>query len=311
MCYYSFSLSQCLAQELTHCRCLINILFNDKWMNSNEKQQVVHNLLQDAIFFLKNYLFILVVLSLRCFAEAFSVAESRGSSLFQCSGFSLWWLLLLQSTGSRHIGSVVVMHRLSCSAAWGIFLDQGLNLCPLHWQVDSNHCTIGEVPQGVIFFWCPQRCFRQLVCSERGEIIESLLVFVLFFNFPPLLSSAHLSHSGCWHGEESGERDEKSLLRVCVIADFLDLADVYSCSCPSTKHHGELLWVLQGFPAGPLSCTPLSKGISTCQWSFVFLHLESLYSSRRLCWRGPGIGLWRLSFTSLHLAFWESRITPI
>ena len=29
------------------------------------------------------------------------------------------------------------MHGLRCSAACGIFLDQGLNLCLLHWQVDS------------------------------------------------------------------------------------------------------------------------------------------------------------------------------
>ena len=28
---------------------------------------------------------------------------------------------------------VVVAHRLSCSSACGIFLDQGLNPCPLHW----------------------------------------------------------------------------------------------------------------------------------------------------------------------------------
>ena len=33
--------------------------------------------------------------------------------------------------------SVVVAHGLSCSAACGIFLDQGSNPCPLHWQVDS------------------------------------------------------------------------------------------------------------------------------------------------------------------------------
>ena len=29
-------------------------------------------------------------------------------------------------------------HGLSCSAACGIFLGQGLNPCPLHWQVDSS-----------------------------------------------------------------------------------------------------------------------------------------------------------------------------
>ena len=29
-------------------------------------------------------------------------------------------------------------HGLSCSVACGIISDQGLNLCPLHWQVESN-----------------------------------------------------------------------------------------------------------------------------------------------------------------------------
>ena len=35
-----------------------------------------------------------------------------------------------------YVGSVGV-HWLSCSTACGIFLDQGLNLCPLHGQADS------------------------------------------------------------------------------------------------------------------------------------------------------------------------------
>ena len=38
----------------------------------------------------------------------------------------------LQSTSS-----VVVVEGLSCITACEIFLDQGLNLCLLHWQVDS------------------------------------------------------------------------------------------------------------------------------------------------------------------------------
>ena len=46
--------------------------------------------------------------------------------------------LLLRSTGSRRAGSVVVAHGPSCSAACGIFPDQGLNPCPLHWQADSQ-----------------------------------------------------------------------------------------------------------------------------------------------------------------------------
>ena len=49
-----------------------------------------------------------------------------------CGGFSC--------CGARALGmraSVVVAHRLICSTACRIFLDQGSNLCPLHWQVDS------------------------------------------------------------------------------------------------------------------------------------------------------------------------------
>ena len=34
-------------------------------------------------------------------------------------------------------GSVVVVHGFSCHIASGIFPEQGLNLYPLHWQVDS------------------------------------------------------------------------------------------------------------------------------------------------------------------------------
>ena len=54
----------------------------------------------------------------------------------------------LQSTGSiavapglQSTGSVVmapVAHRFSCSAACGIFLDQILNLCFLHWPMHST-----------------------------------------------------------------------------------------------------------------------------------------------------------------------------
>ena len=39
--------------------------------------------------------------------------------------------------GSRSLDSVVVAQRLTCSVECGIFPDQGSNLCPLYWQVDS------------------------------------------------------------------------------------------------------------------------------------------------------------------------------
>ena len=76
---------------------------------------------------------------------------ARGLSLVAllCVGFSLRWLLCCgaRALGSRasvvvarglySAGSVVVAHGLSCSAACGIFPDQGSNPCPLHWQADS------------------------------------------------------------------------------------------------------------------------------------------------------------------------------
>ena len=54
-----------------------------------------------------------------------------------CSLVAVHRLLCLRSAGSRAQASVVVVPGLSCSEACGIFLDQGSNPCPLHWQADS------------------------------------------------------------------------------------------------------------------------------------------------------------------------------
>ena len=66
------------------------------------------------------------------------VAASGGYSSSRWAGLSLSRPLLLRSTGSRRAGSVVVAQGPSCSAAYGVFPDQGLNPCPLHWQADSQ-----------------------------------------------------------------------------------------------------------------------------------------------------------------------------
>ena len=66
------------------------------------------------------------------------VVASRGHSSLRCTGLSLSRPLSLRSTGSRRAGSVVVAHGPSCSAACGIFPDQGSNPCALHWQADSQ-----------------------------------------------------------------------------------------------------------------------------------------------------------------------------
>ena len=66
------------------------------------------------------------------------VVASGGHSSSWCAGLSLSQPLLLQGTGSRRTGSVIVAHGPSRSAACGIFPDQGLNPCPPHWQADSQ-----------------------------------------------------------------------------------------------------------------------------------------------------------------------------
>ena len=75
------------------------------------------------------------------------VAASGDHSSSRCAGLSLSRPLLSQSTGSRHAGSVVVAHGPSCSAACGIFPDQGSNPCLLHWQADSQPLRHQESPK--------------------------------------------------------------------------------------------------------------------------------------------------------------------
>ena len=66
------------------------------------------------------------------------VVASGSHSSSRCAGLSLSRPQLLRSTGSRRTGSVTVAYGPSCSAACGIFPDQGSNPCPLHWQADSQ-----------------------------------------------------------------------------------------------------------------------------------------------------------------------------
>ena len=84
------------------------------------------------------YLF-LAVLGLHFCARAFSSCGKRGATHHRgVRASSLSRPFLLRSTGSRRAGSVAVAHGPSCSAACGIFPDQGSNPCPLHQQADSQ-----------------------------------------------------------------------------------------------------------------------------------------------------------------------------
>ena len=114
-------------------------------------------------------------------ARAFLVVVRGGLLCVECTGFSLHWLLFLRSTGRRCTGSVVVVHRLSCSAACGIFPDQESNLSPLHWQADSYPLYHQEVLILHTFckFWC--------LFKESSQIFSTLWGLKVF---------SHTEHSG-------------------------------------------------------------------------------------------------------------------
>ena len=63
------------------------------------------------------------------------------------------------------MGSVVEVHRLSCSMACEIFPIQSLNPCPLHWQADSYPlCHQGNPTLG-----CSAHLISGLGWQNKGE----------------------------------------------------------------------------------------------------------------------------------------------
>ena len=75
---------------------------------------------------------VLAELRLHCFARAFSsCSEQARVWASHCNGLSCY--------GAQALGkwaSAVVVHWLSCSEPYGIFLDQESNPCPLQWQAN-------------------------------------------------------------------------------------------------------------------------------------------------------------------------------
>ena len=80
-------------------------------------------------------------------------AQASHYSGFSCSGAQALGIQasVVGARGPKSTGLVVVEHRLSCCMSCGIFSDQGLNPCPLHWQADSNP-LIHQGGPSVLFF---------------------------------------------------------------------------------------------------------------------------------------------------------------
>ena len=94
-----------------------------------------------------------------------------GAQPSHCRGFprcSAW------AAGAR--ASVVVALGLSCSVACGILPDQGLNLCPLHWQADSSPLSYQGSLRREIFMvkWARLYCLPIVVLECNREDSDGL-----------------------------------------------------------------------------------------------------------------------------------------
>ena len=132
------------------------------------------------------------------------VAASGGHSSSRCVGLSLSRPLLLRSTGSRRTGSVVVAHGPSCSAACGIFPEQGSNPCPLHWQADSQPlCHQGSATNiyYLKFLWASSSGTAELGCVTQSLMMLQLRLELQSSEGLPRVggSASKMAHSrGCW-----------------------------------------------------------------------------------------------------------------
>ena len=134
--------------ETSHCFLLILLVWNP-----SHSLELVGDMPWYILFiFFKKFIYLLLVLGLRCHAR----------SLSSCSKVGLLFIAVLRfltavasAPGDHRLlgarASVVVTHGLWCSSACGIFLARGSNPCPLHWQMDSYLSYHREVPVFFIF----------------------------------------------------------------------------------------------------------------------------------------------------------------
>ena len=81
---------------------------------------IIYLINKKCLWFFKKYLFLFIFdrSGSCCCVQAFSCYGGQELLFTQCMGFSLWWLLLLQSVGSRRTGFSTCGMRLSSCGAW-------------------------------------------------------------------------------------------------------------------------------------------------------------------------------------------------
>ena len=101
------------------------------------------------------------------------VVVSRGSSSLRCAGFSLWWLLSLQSTGSRHAG-------LSSCGTQAV--DRRLSSCGTRAQL---LCVMWDLPGPGLKPVSPALAGRFLTTVLPGKSSSEFLKFQLLYFLTP------------------------------------------------------------------------------------------------------------------------------
>ena len=139
--------SRTQAQWLWHTGLIAPRPVRSQFLDQGSNLQPSHGQMDSLTYLL------LATLGLCCFPQAFSGCGRWGLLFVVVPRLPLWWLLLLWRMGSRCVGfrrcsmraqqlrlmglRAQTQQLLSCSLACEIFPDQGLNPCPLYWQVDS------------------------------------------------------------------------------------------------------------------------------------------------------------------------------
>ena len=111
------------------------------------------------------------------------VVVSGGDSLVAVSGLVIAAVSLVAGHEKCAQASAVVAHELSCPLVCGSFPDQGLNQCPLQWQVDSlplDHQGSPTADSWATLFW--------------GVFVHLYLDYILLNN-PAVLHDSWLAES--------------------------------------------------------------------------------------------------------------------
>ena len=129
----------------------------------------------------------------------------RSFSLVEVHGLLTAVVSLVAEHGFQSTDSVVVAHGFSCSAAYGIFLDQGSNLCLLHWQTDCILLSHQGSPSSWILIWEGKREMFKVVTEKYYKCFLCVLSHVRLFVTPWTIAcqaslSMEFSRQEYWSG---------------------------------------------------------------------------------------------------------------